>query len=280
MTNSTKNRSLLEKIRSGKSARIGALMRILGLLKGLPDDALPPPPPPIVEIAKDPIVDDPRRRSKKQQELAQTPTVTRELQFLMKSLAEAATRTENEAEAAAFIGSLLPLAARRFPQVSSVLLRSSPNLLRGLTGATRILRQNPATRPLVRTLPTIVNRTAANLNHQLNHGKRITPKTALRSFAYQTYQMLNNTQSEAFAEIEHMAKPKRKDKQMTAAQKAQIMRAIRESLAAKEHTKGARGSTKNTHEEGIARRINDKWKRAQRVFQDQGFQAALADARR
>ncbi|MEB3277747.1 MAG: hypothetical protein VKK42_02345 [Lyngbya sp.] len=71
-----------------------------------------------------------------------------------------------------------------------------------------------------------------------------------------------------------------KGKKMSADQKRQILAAIDESLSKKEHTSSKRGSTKNKHQEGLARRRQDKLKRAQRIFQDQGFQAALNDARR
>lgn len=81
----------------------------------------------------------------------------------------------------------------------------------------------------------------------------------------------------ALQEIEHMAGGK---KQMTASQKTQIKNAIAACLQSKEHKKGARGSTKGTHEEGMARRKAEKWNRAQRIFQNSGFQAALDDAQR
>lgn len=81
-------------------------------------------------------------------------------------------------------------------------------------------------------------------------------------------------------EIEHMAGSGRGRRQMTADQKAQIMAAINDCLASREHTSGARGSTLGTHQAGMARRKADKWNRAQRIFQTSGFTAALNDARR
>lgn len=80
-----------------------------------------------------------------------------------------------------------------------------------------------------------------------------------------------------FQEIEHMAGGKKK---MTADQKRQIMSAIDECLKSKEHTSGKRGSTKQAHQEGMARRRTDKFNRAKRVFEQNGFAAALSDAER
>lgn len=81
----------------------------------------------------------------------------------------------------------------------------------------------------------------------------------------------------ALQEIEQMAGGK---KQMSASQKRQIKKAIADCLAAKEHTKSQRGSTRQKHQEALARRQAEKWNRSQRIFQSSGFQAALDDAKR
>lgn len=98
----------------------------------------------------------------------------------------------------------------------------------------------------------------------------------------QTFPRIAESESEleleiSLQEIEQMAGGK---KQMTASQSTQIDRAIAACLQSKEHKKGARGSTRSTHEEGMARRKKDKWNRAKRIFQTSGFQAALSDAKR
>lgn len=93
--------------------------------------------------------------------------------------------------------------------------------------------------------------------------------------------MWNNPNMEfPMYEIEHMAGSRSGRRQMTADQKLQILAAINDCLASREHTRGARGSTQGTHEAGMARRKADKWNRAQRIFQSSGFAAALNDARR
>src|SRR5438132_9262300 len=79
---------------------------------------------------------------------------------LMEHLGHAAAEAATEAEAEAFIGALVPLAARLVPRVAPMIMRAAPNLIRGVSRATRVLRANPATRPLVRAIPTVVRRTA------------------------------------------------------------------------------------------------------------------------
>src|SRR5262245_58857495 len=75
---------------------------------------------------------------------------------LMEHLGHAAAEAESEAEAEAFIGALIPLAARLLPRVAPAIMRAAPGLIRGAAGVARTLRRSPATRPLVRTIPTIV----------------------------------------------------------------------------------------------------------------------------
>ena len=111
---------------------------------------------------------------------------------LMEHLGHEAAHAENEEEAEAFVGALVPLAARLAPKVAPAILRAAPQLIRGVAGAARSLRANPATRPLVRALPTVVRRTAASLAHQAQRGRRVTPTTAVRTLAHQTAQVLGN----------------------------------------------------------------------------------------
>lgn len=113
---------------------------------------------------------------------------------LMEHLAHAAAETESEAEAEAFIGALVPLAARLIPRVAPTIMRAAPQLIRGVSGVTRALRRNPATRPLVRAVPTIVRRTASNLARQAASGRPVTPQAAVRTFARQTSQVLGSPQ--------------------------------------------------------------------------------------
>jgi hypothetical protein len=111
---------------------------------------------------------------------------------LMEHLGHAAAEAESEAEAEAFIGALVPLAARLIPRAAPAIMRAAPGLVRGLAGATRALRRSPTTRPLVRTLPTVVRRTAANIARQSVQGRRVTPQSAVRTLARQTAQVVGS----------------------------------------------------------------------------------------
>jgi len=111
---------------------------------------------------------------------------------LMEHLGHAAAEAESEEEAEAFIGALVPLAARFIPRAASAVMRVAPNLIRGVAGAARTLRANPATRPLVRALPTVVRRTTANLARQAQAGRRVTPQTAVRTLARQTSRVIGS----------------------------------------------------------------------------------------
>ncbi|MFB8789790.1 MAG: hypothetical protein U7123_13265 [Potamolinea sp.] len=71
-------------------------------------------------------------------------------------------------------------------------------------------------------------------------------------------------------------------KKMTAAQKRQIMAAIDDCLRAREHTSGVRGSTRQTHQQGMARRRQDMFNSAKRAYQVSGrtFQSVLDQVKR
>jgi hypothetical protein len=111
---------------------------------------------------------------------------------LMEHLGHAASETESEAEAEALVGALIPLAARVVPRVAPAIMRSAPQLIRGVARVTRTLRRNPATRPLVRTVPTIVRRTATTLARRAARGRPVTPQVAARTLAGQTARVLSS----------------------------------------------------------------------------------------
>jgi hypothetical protein len=113
---------------------------------------------------------------------------------LMEHLGHAAAEAESEAEAEAFIGALIPLAARLIPRVAPTIMRAAPGLIRGVSGVARTLLRSPATRPLVRAVPTIVRRTAANIAQQVAQGQPVTPQTAVRTLARQTAHVLSSPQ--------------------------------------------------------------------------------------
>ncbi len=109
---------------------------------------------------------------------------------LMEHMGHAAAAAESEAEAEAFVGALVPLAARLVPRAAPTLMRAAPGLVRGLAGVARTLRRSPTTRPLVRTLPTVMRRTATSLARQAAQGRRVTPQRAVRTLARQTAQVV------------------------------------------------------------------------------------------
>jgi hypothetical protein len=113
---------------------------------------------------------------------------------LMEHLGHAAAEAESEAEAEAFIGALIPLAARILPRVAPTIMRAAPRLIRGAANVARTLRRHPATRPLVRALPTVVRRTAANIAQQVAQGRPVTPQSAVRTLARQTARVLSSPQ--------------------------------------------------------------------------------------
>jgi hypothetical protein len=111
---------------------------------------------------------------------------------LMEHLGHAAAEAHNEAEAEALVGALIPLVARITPQVAAVILRAAPGLIPGVANIARGLRRNPLTRPLVRTIPTIVRRTAASISQQVRQGRAVSPRSAVRTLARQTAQVLGS----------------------------------------------------------------------------------------
>jgi hypothetical protein len=111
---------------------------------------------------------------------------------LMEHLGRAAAEATNEAEAEAFAGALVPLAARLIPRVAPAILRSAPQLIRGVSSVTRLLRANPSTRPLVRTVPAILHQTAQSLASQSAAGQSPTAQRAVRTLANQTARILSD----------------------------------------------------------------------------------------
>lgn len=196
---------------AGRAAQSPALRRVARLARNaalaariggmtvapLPGDAIPPPPPYSASAA------DPRRRG-----VQYPPDPEFEWEFedelnpirrvypdaLMEHLGHAAATAQSEAEAEAFIGALIPLAARIAPRVAPAIMRAAPRLVRGAANVTRTLRRNPATRPLVRTLPSIVRRTATSLAQRAGRGQSVTPQSAVQTLAQQTARVLGNPQ--------------------------------------------------------------------------------------
>lgn len=113
---------------------------------------------------------------------------------MMEHLGKSAAEAETEEEAFAFLAPLVPLAARFAPQIASTVMRAAPQLIRGVGNIAGTLMRGNATRPLVRTLPTIVQRTANTLAQQARRGQPVTPQTAVRTLARQAANVIGNPQ--------------------------------------------------------------------------------------
>jgi hypothetical protein len=121
---------------------------------------------------------------------------------MMEHLAHAAMEAENEQEAAEqffpLIGlaaaKLLPIAAKAGAKLLPKLMKSAPKLIRGVSNMTRGLHRNRRTRPLLRTMPTIVNNTMNSLARQAASGRPITSQQAVRTLAQQANRVLSNPQ--------------------------------------------------------------------------------------
>jgi hypothetical protein len=118
---------------------------------------------------------------------------------MMEHLGHVAAQTHSEAEAEALAGAMIPLAGRIIPSAAPALMRATPGLVCGLAGVVRGLRLNPATRPLVRVVPAIVRATAANVGRQSSSGVAVSPQSAVRTLAQQTFRVLGSPQRSAQA---------------------------------------------------------------------------------
>jgi hypothetical protein len=112
----------------------------------------------------------------------------------MDYFAELAAEAEDEAEAEAFLGALVPLAARLLPQAGGAIMRVAPQLIRGVAGAARALHGHPAARQMLRTMGTVVQRTGADIARQVAQGRPPTGRMAVRRLAHHTHQVMANPQ--------------------------------------------------------------------------------------
>jgi len=123
----------------------------------------------------------------------------------MENLAEQALETENEDEAEAFIGALIPMATKLLPKllpmgkkaISKLLPRVMkgvnkvvPNLIKNVAKMGNKLRKSPKHRGKVRTLPAIVQKTIQTVGKAAAAGRPVTPAQAgkvLRAHAQQVW---------------------------------------------------------------------------------------------
>ena len=106
-------------------------------------------------------------------------------EFMAATAAQAAIDTEAEAQmGASFVMSLTA-------QELAALRKVVPSMTRGIAWLTRILRQNPATRPLVAAGPIIAKRAVITLKKQSAAGKPVTKLAAANALAAQTKKVLS-----------------------------------------------------------------------------------------
>lgn len=90
-------------------------------------------------------------------------------------------------------GKVLPkIAGRVAPRLFGQFMRSAPQMSRAVQGLTRRLWQNQRTRPLLRTVPTIVRRASVQLMKGAMRGRPITPRNAVRAIASNSVRVLSN----------------------------------------------------------------------------------------
>lgn len=130
------------------------------------------------------------------------------LDAMLEHIGHEAAHAESEEEAVesflplipALAGKVLPLAAKMLPKVAGKVIprlartvtRVSPHLSRGVTNITRTLYRNPRTRGFLRVVPSIAQRTMHRIVRHAATGRRVTPQTAQRLLAQQTYQVLSH----------------------------------------------------------------------------------------
>ena len=110
---------------------------------------------------------------------------------LMAHLSTRAAQAGSEAEAEAFLGALVPIAARLIPRAAGVLARTAPALIRGTAALGRRLRRNPSTRRYVTALPVILQRTAQSLADQAASGRPVSPDEAISTMTTIARRVLN-----------------------------------------------------------------------------------------
>jgi hypothetical protein len=110
----------------------------------------------------------------------------------MDYLAALAAEAEDEAEAEAFLGALVPLAAQMLPQAAQAIMHVAPHLIRGLAGTVQAVQSNPAARQLLRTAGTVVRKTGADIARQVAKGRPVTGQMAVKQLARNTYRTMGD----------------------------------------------------------------------------------------
>jgi hypothetical protein len=104
-------------------------------------------------------------------------------------MADIAAKAPNPIDSGAMAGAITITIASKAPlQVKAV----SPTLSSGAARLTKLMKNNPATKPLVKVVPTIAKKTVATLARKAAKGKPVTPTTAKRVMAKQAMRVLSN----------------------------------------------------------------------------------------
>jgi hypothetical protein len=111
---------------------------------------------------------------------------------LMEQIAHEAASSSNEAEAEALAGALIPIVMRGVSSAAPAMRTAAPALARATGRLVGALRRSPATRPLIRTVPTILRRTNVALNRAAAGGTPVSPRLAVRTMANQTYRIMSS----------------------------------------------------------------------------------------
>lgn len=115
-----------------------------------------------------------------------------EYEVMMEHLAYQAANSESEAEAEAFLGALVPMAARLIPSAAKAVSAVMPSLIQGVSKMGRALHGSPTTRKLLQTVPTVLKGTVGTLARQVEEGKPISSQTAIRALAGNVAHMLES----------------------------------------------------------------------------------------
>ncbi|MER3436028.1 MAG: hypothetical protein C4288_22335 [Leptolyngbya sp. ERB_1_1] len=115
-----------------------------------------------------------------------------ESEALMEYFAYKAATSESEAEAEAFLGALIPLAAKLMPVAKQVVTAAAPSLIEGVASLGKSLYNDRSTRRLVETVPDILKGAITNLAQQASQGQSIDSAAAIRALSGSTATMFGN----------------------------------------------------------------------------------------
>lgn len=117
----------------------------------------------------------------------------------MEELGYLASRAPTQEDADEFIGALIPLATRLIPKAASLVSKVAPTVMRGAKRVARVLRRSPATRKLVRTIPTMVRGATRQIARQAVRGRPPTRNVARKAVRRQAMKVVASPKRAAVA---------------------------------------------------------------------------------